>query len=80
MIYAAVLFCNISACWGITDDRGPYDSAAECEARLHEMRTAIAAALGHQPGARMRAVCGPVEDVRRLIPGAFPGVAEGVLL
>ena len=53
---------------------------ADCRA-AHEQRRAMMHIVAQNMGARtFREICGPVEDVRRLIPGAFPGVAEGVLL
>lgn len=78
MLYAAIIACTVAGCWGVTDDLGPYETAEACEARLHEMRQAVAQHLGHQPGFRASAICGPVDEVRRLIPGAFPGVAAEV--
>ena len=80
MIYAAVLFCSMNACAGYPDTASPYDTEADCRA-AHEQRRAMMQLVAQRMGARtFREICAPIEDVRRLIPGAFPGVPEGVLL
>jgi hypothetical protein len=80
MIYAAIVVCHLQGCLAVTDGLGPYETQDACLARLEEIRAAVVAAFAHVPGARMRAVCGTVDEVRQLIPGAFPGVPAGVLL
>lgn len=78
MIYAAIVLCHMGGCVALTDNLGPYDSAEACQERLHAMRADIIATLGHLRPLHMRALCGPLDEVRRVIPGAFPGVAAEV--
>lgn len=80
MIYAAIIVCHMGGCVALTDDHSPHDTQADCLARLDEMRTVAAQAFASAPGARMRATCAPLDDVRAVIPGAFPGHVAEVLL
>lgn len=78
MLYAAVIVCTLSGCTPYQDAWGPYETAEACEARLHEMRGFFARSMQGAPGLTMQAICGPLDEVRRLIPGAFADVVEGV--
>lgn len=80
MLYAAVIVCHVGGCVALTDDLSPYATPEACEARLHEMRGVAAHAFRHHTGARMRAFCAPLDELRRHIPGAYPGhIAEVTL-
>ena len=80
MFYAAVIVCWQGACWALTDNESPHATEAACLARLDAMRAAVTVAFQHRPGARMRAFCAPLDELRRHIPGAFPGHIAEVLL
>jgi hypothetical protein len=73
MIYAAIIVCHMQGCVGLTDDLSPHETQEACVARLDEMRQGVVAIFSRTPGARMRAICAPLDEVRRLIPDAFPG-------
>ena len=76
MIYAAIVVCHVQGCIAITDQHGPYDTQEACLARLTEMRAAVVSVFSRVQGARMRAMCAPLGEVRRLIPDAFPDEDE----
>ena len=76
MIYAAIIVCHMQGCVALTDDLSPHSTQDACLARLEQMRQATIAVFSRTPGARMRAICAPLGEVRRLIPNAFPGEDE----
>lgn len=69
MIFAALLICWEAGCQPIPDSASPHTTHAQCAARLHVLKGAAAAAY---PGARIRAVCGTLDEVRRAT-GAYQG-------
>ena len=73
MIYALVVVCHFGGCTSFTDKLGPYQTAGECEARLDEMRDVIGARYGQMPGFEMGAMCGPLMELRRVVPGVYEG-------
>jgi hypothetical protein len=76
MIYAAILACWAERCMSIEDQRGPYATRAECAARLEVMAATAVIAFGHMPGLSLAPMCGPLDEVRRMIPDAYEGEAD----
>ena len=73
MIYAAVIVCGVHGCIAVTDNLGPYRTAAECRARQDAMRPVIVTATQHLGAPVAREICGTLDEVRRHIPNAFSG-------
>ena len=69
MIFAALLICWPHGCMPVADAASPHATHADCAARLSVMQ---AVAAQGAPGARIRAVCGTLDEVRRAT-GAYQG-------
>lgn len=78
MIFAMIFICDALRCVGFPDDLSPHATRADCLVRLDAMQAAAAAVV--PPGVTIAAMCAPLDDIRRVAPGAFPGHQVGVAL